>query len=101
MQTIQALPRQLPEYQKLLRELQTGGVVSVYGTAPVHCAHITAALLEDLPETALEIYHDDDSIHAINQPLCAGPAGPFRAGAADAALPGSDVSRSGGGLPRL
>ena len=23
-------------------------------------------LLEDLPETALEIYHDDDSIHAIN-----------------------------------
>ena len=44
MQTIQALPRRLPEYQKLLRELQTGGVVSVYGTAPVHCAHITAAL---------------------------------------------------------
>lgn len=49
MQTIQALPRQLPEYQKLLAELRQGGTASVYGTAPVHCAHITAALLEDLP----------------------------------------------------
>ncbi len=60
MQTIQALPRRLPEYQKLLRELQTGGVVSVYGTAPVHCAHITAALLEDLPERTFCILLRDE-----------------------------------------
>ena len=47
---LQFLP-QVPEYARLLEAIRAeSGPVSLYGMAPVHRAHFTAALLRDLPD---------------------------------------------------
>ena len=47
---LQFLP-QVPEYARLLEAIRMeSGPVSLYGMAPVHRAHFTAALLRDLPD---------------------------------------------------
>lgn len=64
MQTIRSLPRQLPEYQKLLHSLRQGETVSVYGTALVHCAHMAASLLEDMQDRTFCILLRDEGAAA-------------------------------------
>ena len=44
----------------------TGRALPSFSRVPESVRGHICRLLEDLPETALEIYHDDDSIHAIN-----------------------------------
>ena len=48
MESLLSLPRELPEYSRILSAALAGETVSVYGAAPIHRAHIAAALAEDL-----------------------------------------------------
>ena len=50
MELLSALVRGLPEYPRLLEAAKAGQTTSVYGASPVHRAHLTAALLSDLPQ---------------------------------------------------
>ena len=50
MELLSALVRGLPEYPRLLEAAKAGQTASVYGASPVHRAHLTAALLSDLPQ---------------------------------------------------
>ena len=50
MELLSTLVRGLPEYPRLLEAAKTGQTTSVYGASPVHRAHLTAALLSDLPQ---------------------------------------------------
>ncbi len=67
METLLRFLSNIPEYNSLLTALQEGyGVVSLYGMAPVHRAHFTAALLRDLPSrTFCVLFRDEPAARAF------------------------------------
>ena len=80
MNALLSLPKQLKEYRNLLSSAQAGQVASVYGAAPVHRAHLIAALADDLPEkTVCVLCRDEQAARTF--------AGDLRAfGAPDSAI---------------
>lgn len=67
-----SLPRSLPDYQKLLSAARAGQIASVYGTAPVHRAHLAAALCADLPgKTFCVVFRDEAAARAFADDLAA------------------------------
>ncbi len=60
MEQLFALPRALPEYPRLLHAAREGLSAAVYGVSPVHRAHLTAALLDDLPRRTVCVVLRDE-----------------------------------------
>ena len=50
MELLSTLPRGLTEYPRLLEAVRARQTTALYGAAPVHRAHLAAALYADLPE---------------------------------------------------
>ena len=72
MESLLSLPRALPEYSRILSAAKRGETASVYGMAPVHRAHLTAALCADLPErTFCVILRDEQAARSFAGDLSA------------------------------
>ncbi|MBQ6711677.1 MAG: hypothetical protein IJN18_05050, partial [Clostridia bacterium] len=50
MELLSTLPRGLTEYPRLLEAVRARQTTALYGAAPVHRAHLAAALYADLPQ---------------------------------------------------